>query len=323
MKVLVLLRTDRVDFDELAHRHPQIDFTVTEDPVVFGNVLPEAEVLITANNCFDATISSRLKETPGKLRWIQLTTSGVDSALRAGGFPKGVIVTNGAGVSAPMVAEHAFALMLAVGHRVPDFISDARERRWRRDLKAGMTALFQKTLCIVGIGAIGQEAARRARAFGMTVIGVSRNYRADDLIDEVYPRERLHDAFAHADVVLLSTVASAETVDMINVRSLAAMKRGAILVNIARGDLIDEDALAAACHDGGLAGAGLDVTKIEPLPESSPLWNLPNVILSPHLAGGGADNSRLILQLLDENLRRYTKGEPLTRVVDWESISVA
>ncbi|MGE0651899.1 MAG: D-2-hydroxyacid dehydrogenase [Alphaproteobacteria bacterium] len=322
MRVLVLMRSDRVDFDELARRHPEIDFAVTEDPVVFGKALPEAEVLITANNYFDKSVSARLKETRGKLRWIQLTTSGVDGALRAGGFPKGVIVTNGAGVSAPMVAEHAFALMLAVGHRVPDFIMDAQRRAWRRDLKAGMTALFQKTLCIVGLGAIGQEAAKRARAFGMTVIGVSRDYRADGLIDEVFPRARLHDAFAKADVVLLSTVASAETVDMINARSLAAMKRGAILVNIARGDLIDEDALAAACRDGWLAGAGLDVTKVEPLPDSSTLWGLPNIIVSPHLAGGGADNSRLILELLDENLRRYTKGEPLIRVVDWESIVI-
>jgi phosphoglycerate dehydrogenase-like enzyme len=316
------MRPDRVDFDELARRHSEIDFTVTEDPVVFGKVLPDAEVLITANNYFDVAVSATLRATPGRLRWIQLTTSGIDSALRAGGFPKGVIVTNGAGVSAPMVAEHAFALMLAVGHRVPDFITDAQRRAWRRDLKEGMTALFQKTLSVVGLGAIGQEAAKRARAFGMTVIGVSRDYRADGLVGEVYPRERLHDAFAKADVVLLSTVASAETADMINARSLAAMKRGAILVNIARGDLVDEDALAAACRDGRLAGAGLDVTKVEPLPDSSPLWDLSNVIVSPHLAGGGADNSRLILELLDENLSSYIRGEPLTRVVDWESIAI-
>lgn len=323
MKIVALMRRGRFDLDALARRHPAHDFVLAEDGAALPGALPGAKVLITSNAHYDAAVAALVKAHGTALGWIQLTTSGVDAALRAGGFPKGVIVTNGAGMSAPMVAEHGFALMLMVGHRLRDLEAAAGRRDWRRDLKSGMVALYRRTICIVGLGAVGQEAARRARAFGMTVIGVSRAYAPDGLVDEVYPRERLADALARADFVMLATVATAETVNMIDAAALAAVKPGAILVNVARGDLVDEDALAAACRAGRLGGAGLDVVRTEPLPADSPLWTLPNVVLTPHLAGGGADNSGLLLDMVSDNLARYESGRSLTRVVDWENIRLA
>lgn len=323
MKILLFAKRDRFDIDELARRHPDHDFVVIEGREDGARELPDAEVMITWTMGYDADFAAMVKDKARNLKWIQFTSSGIDNVLRAGGFPKGVIVTNSAGLAAPMVAEHAFALMMMVGHRLRDTEAAARARDWRRTIKPDMIALYHKTICIVGLGAIGQEAARRARGFDMNVVGVSRDYRPDTLVDEVYPRERLKEALARADVVLLSTVATADTLDMINADTLTTMKRGTILVNIARGDLVDEDALAAACRDGHLTGAGLDVTKVEPLPDASPLWQLPNVVITPHIAGGGSDNSGLLVDILDENIRRYTAGQPLTRVLDWENMKLA
>lgn len=322
MKIVVYLRRSRFDLDALAPRHPQHRFVFADDADDIARELPDAELLITRTSAYDADFVALAKEYGRSLKWIQLTTSGIDNILKVGGFPRGVIVTNSAGLAAPMVAEHAFALMLAVGHRLREADAAQRTRTWIPDLRPGMTALFRRTICIVGLGAIGQQVAKRAHAFAMNVIGVSRAYRPDALIPDVFPRERLNEALAQADVVLLATTVTAETVRVIGTDALGAIKPGAILVNIARGDLVDEDALVGALRDGRLAGAGLDVTTIEPLPDESPLWDLPNVVITPHAAGGGADTSDILLDMIDDNIRRYTAGEPLARVVDWESIKL-
>jgi phosphoglycerate dehydrogenase-like enzyme len=322
MKIVIYLKPGRFDFAELARRHPDHEFRVPTDLAAFAEDLPGAEVLITWNGPFDAAFAQLVKDRAEGLKWIQFTTSGIDGALRAGGFPPGVLLSNCAGVSAPMVAEHAFALMMMVGHRLREAEAAREARQWNFALKPQMTALFGRTLCIVGLGAIGQEAARRAKGFGMRVIGVSRGYAADELVDHVYGRDDLRAAFAEADMVLLAPALSADTADMIDAGSLAAMKPGAILVNVARGELVDEDALAEACRTGRLAGAGLDVTKVEPLPADSPLWALPNVVITPHIAGGGFDTSARVLEMVDDNIRRYSAGEPLLRLVDWEHIKL-
>lgn len=322
MKTVVLMRPGRIDIAELAARHPEQSFVPVTDAAGLARELPDAEALVTASPHYDAEVAAIVKRAAG-LKWIQFTTSGIDAALRAGGFPDGVIVTNGAGMAAPMVAEHAMALALMVGHRLRDMEQAAARGEWRRDLKESMIALYGRTMCVIGLGAVGREAARRARSFGMRVIGVSRAASPDEFVEQVYARERLAEALAIADVVLLATVASEETADLIDAAAFDAMKQGAILVNVARGELVDEDALAAACRAGRIAGAGLDVAKVEPLPADSPLWRLPNVVVTPHLAGGGADNSSLLVDMIDENLRRYLKGEPLTRIVDWKSIRLA
>jgi phosphoglycerate dehydrogenase-like enzyme len=277
--------------------------------------------LITSNSSYDQASADAVRASG--VKWIQFTMSGIDTALRLGGFTPGAVVTNAAGLSAPMVSEHAFALMLMVGHRLRDTETAAARGQWRREMKANMVALYGKTLCIIGLGAIGQAAAQRGRAFSMTVIGVSRTDVAVENVSQVYPRARMTEALARADFILLATAADAETRNMIGAAAFAAMKPTAILVNIARGDLIDEDALIDACRSGRLAGAGLDVTKIEPLPPDSPLWSLPNVVITPHIAGGGADKASVTFALIEENIRRYAAGEPVLNVVDWRSMKLA
>ncbi|MFM2129791.1 MAG: hypothetical protein RL477_1337 [Pseudomonadota bacterium] len=322
MKAVLYIRPDRFDMAELARRHPAHRFVRVDGAAEAEAEIADAEMLVTWTSAYDEAFAAMLKTKAPKLRWIQMTTSGVDSILRAGGFPEGVVVTNSAGLSAPMIAEHAIAMALMLAHRLRDYDAAFARRGWERDIKDRMMSFFRKTVCIVGVGAIGQETAKRLKPFGMKIIGVSRAYKPDDLFEEVYPRARLKEALARADVVLVSTIVTADTVDMINDETLAAMKKGAILVNIARGDLVDEDALYRALRDGHLTGAALDATKVEPLPAASPLWTLPNVAITPHISSGGADNSAVLLDIIDDNIRRFDAGRPLTRRVDWENMKL-
>lgn len=322
MKIVLHAPVGRqIDYTPLQKRFPDHPIVTTRDLGALAREIVDAEVLIASNRPYLPDMVEAINANQKALKWIQFTTSGIDKALRSGGFPPGVIVTNSAGLAAPILAEHAFALFSALGRRLRKVEARQREHVWDRDaIAAEVTALTFKTLCVIGMGATGQEAAKRARAYDMKVIGVSRAYEPDELVDEVVPRERVDEALAEADYVLLSMPAVAETRDFINADRLRAMKKTAFIVNVARGDLIDEDALVAACAAGEIGGAGLDVTKTEPTPPDSPLWDAPNVIVTPHVAGAGADNAPRLFQIIGENLTLYLAGKPLKRRLDWENM---
>ena len=214
--------------------------------------------------------------------------------------------------------------MLAVTHKFRAIEAATKDHNWQRDeISATVIPLQGQTLAIIGMGATGQAMARKARAFDMRVIGVSRAYEADDLVDEVFPRDRVNEALAQADVVLMSMPSTAETRGFLDADKFAAMKPTAYVINIARGDLINEADLIAACQSGAIGGAGLDVMVAEPMPADNPLWDVENIILSPHIGGGGSaggiDTS--MFDLLAENIRLHMAGEPLKRVVDWENMA--
>lgn len=320
MKIVVLLRRGHIDLDKLAPRHPEHQFILVEDTAKLEKELADAEMLITSNTAYDRTAAIAVGAS--KLKWIQFTMTGIDPALRLGRFPSETIVTNCAGFSAPYVSEHAFALMLAIGRCLRQSDAAHAQHEWKRDIKSGVISLNGKTICIIGMGYIGQESARRARAFGMKVIAVSRSDKPIAEVSAIYPRERLPEAMAIADVILVATEATGETTDMIDEAAFAAMKPRAILVNIARGDIIDENALVATLRAGKLAGVGLDVLKQEPPPKESPLWSFPNVLITPHMAGGGGgtDKAAQVFDLIDDNISRYTEGRPLNRVVNWQAM---
>ena len=324
MKIVFHAIPARHDIAELVKRFPEHQMVVAPDLVALAREIADAEVFVVSIQAYAPEFATLVNGNQKKLKWIQFTTSGIDKAVRAGGFPDGVLVTNCAGVSAPGVAEHAFALFMMVGRRFRDVDQATRAKHWtREELRPRMIALHGRTLCIAGLGAVGQEAAARAKAFGMKVIGISRAYRADHLVAEVYTRAHCKEALAMADFVLLSMSATSDAADFINADTLAVMKRTAIIANIARGDLIDEDALVAACREGRVAGAGLDVTKIEPTPRDSPLWTVPNIVITPHVAAAGADNSERMFEIIGDNIQRYVAGRPLTRVVDWPKLRSA
>jgi phosphoglycerate dehydrogenase-like enzyme len=183
--------------------------------------------------------------------------------------------------------------------------------------------LEDATLVIVGFGAIGQEIARKAKAFDMRVITVTRAGRAGPTVDQAVTREQLLEVLPHADVVVLCLPVEPNTIRLFGDAEFTRMKSDALLVNVGRGDLVDEVALIRALTARRIGGAALDVTTVEPLPSDSPLWTFDNVLISPHSAGCGHDGAERFNTLITENLRRYRAGEPLLGAVDWERLAVA
>ena len=255
----------------------------------------------------------RLLARVPNLRWIHTISAGVDHLL----FPElresDAILTNASGVFNIPIAETVMAYILAVVKRLPEFWAHQREHRWE---KLPLRELRGLTVGIVGLGDIGAEVARLCRAFGMRVLGLRRRPAPSDLADEVLPPDRLQDLLARSDFVVIAVPLTAETRGMIGRAELAAMKPDAWLVNISRGAIVDEEALIEALRAGRIGGACLDVFAEEPLPPESPLWDMPNVIITPHNSWSSPHIEEREIALFLENLRRYVAGEPLLNVVD-------
>jgi phosphoglycerate dehydrogenase-like enzyme len=217
------------------------------------------------------------------------------------------------------MAEHAVALMLALARNLPGFARDQAEHRWRRMMAEHrhVVELGGKTILVMGVGEVGGHMARICKlGLGMRVLGMARTREANPHVDRYVDRADLHAALGEADVVSLSMPVTAVTRQIIDRGALAAMKPTAYIVNVARGQLVDEAAMTEALRDGRLAGAGLDAVAVEPLASDSPLWDLPNVIITPHTS---AVTDRLGDHFVDfwaENIRRFAEGEPLLGGVD-------
>jgi phosphoglycerate dehydrogenase-like enzyme len=253
-----------------------------------------------------------------RLRWLQLLSTGQE-ALDQHGVPPQVTVTSVGNSSAAVVAEHAMALLLALVRQLPDAAVQGRQEKWDRGLAARIGSVEGQVLCLAGYGRIGKELAMRALAFGMKCIAVNRSGRNDapELAQAVFPVERLHEALAQADAIAISLPLARDTRGLFGAREWAACKRGARVVNVGRGAVIDTDSLVAALQSGQLAGAGLDVTDPEPLPDGHPLWTAPGVLVTPHVGGAGSPAGlQRLAELVLENVRRFKAGEPLTNTVD-------
>jgi phosphoglycerate dehydrogenase-like enzyme len=251
------------------------------------------------------------------LKWIQFTTVGIDIALKAG-LPEGVWVTNSGDVSQRVLAGHAMALMLGVMRGFRRFEPLRAQRDYARQvLPRYMMAPDGARMVILGMGRIGQDIARKAKAFDMEVICVTRSpVPAVPEIDCVVPREKVDEVLPIADIVMVAMPLDAGTQGFLSAERIGLMKETAVFVNISRGKVVDEAALARALADGRILGAGLDAFAQEPLPAASPLWDLPNVLMTPHVGGnGGRELWRRMSELVRDNMRRYLAGAPLKHVV--------
>jgi phosphoglycerate dehydrogenase-like enzyme len=291
---------------------PEVELIVVEDLAGLAAALPAAEALVTMGQLYGAETAELLRRDGKRLRWIQLLTAGYDGLIFHG-VPQGVTISNAGDCYSPMVAEHAMALLLALVRRLPEMLANQARHAFDRSFVPRLGSLDGATLAIVGFGSIGREVALRARPFGMRVIGLTRSARPDPLADEIHPMTALHAVLGRADAVVLAVPLSAQTRHLIGAAELAACQKRAILINVARGGIVDPVALAAALRSGQIAGAGLDVTEPEPLPPEDPLWTCPHLIISPHVAALG---SAAVLQCLAEltagNLRRFLAGGTLT-----------
>jgi phosphoglycerate dehydrogenase-like enzyme len=288
-----------------------------EDEEEFLAVLAEAEVLYD----FPRGYVRDLMEVAPNLRWVQGSMAGAgEVAKKAGLLETDVVVTTASGVYSGPLAEFVLMALLQHAKNLDKLRRDRAEKAWRQ---THTDTLEGKTLCIVGMGNIGWAIAERVRPFGTRVVGVKRTVREDDpawpRADELYSTDRLHDALGEADYVAVTLPGTPQTQHLVDAGAIGAMKPGAYFVNVGRGTVVDEEALVKALQSGHLSGAALDVFEVEPLPEESPLWELPNVIVSPHATDmvPSIINKRQT-DLFCKNLRRYLDGEPLVNVLDKE-----
>ncbi|MBP6627550.1 MAG: D-2-hydroxyacid dehydrogenase [Arenimonas sp.] len=257
-----------------------------------------------------------LAAAPG-LRWIQAFSVGVENCVVVPGLlERGIVLTNMQRTSGPPIAEHAIAMAMALARGLPQFSRRQVAGQWD-DTNPGMREVGGRTLLVVGLGGIGTEVARRGHALGMRVIAVRNSSReGPDYVAKVgLPNEMLALA-AEADVVVNAVPLTPETTNIFNRAFFDALPRGATFINVGRGRSVVTDDLVAALQSGQLGGAGLDVTEPEPLPAGHPLWAMPNVLITPHVAAQSDVQGPRTWILLAENLRRFSEGEPLLNVVD-------
>ncbi|MPY96227.1 MAG: D-2-hydroxyacid dehydrogenase [Acidimicrobiia bacterium] len=259
-----------------------------------------------------------LLEAAPKLRWVHATASGVDGFLYPAFRDGDVVLTGEKGLVGGHLADHAFGLLLALTRRIAAAVRlgaggwDHRERMRQEELE-----LESLVMGIVGFGGTGRAMARRARAFGMTCLAVDEpGATPGDGVAEVWPTSRLHDLLGASDVVAVCCPLTDSTRGLFDDARFAAMKPGAILLNVTRGEVVDGDALVRALSSGTLGGAGLDVAPLEPLPAEHPLWGFENVVMTPHTAGASQHRARRNLERFCDNLRRYRNGDELVGVVD-------
>lgn len=250
------------------------------------------------------------------LRWSQQLGAGADWLSAYTDFVNSdVILTNASGVHGIPISEHILALMFALSRKIHDSVRNQTLHEW--DRRGNLGEIEGSTMGLLGVGAIGSKTAQKAKALGMKVLGYRRNPgQSDPNVDEMFGPEGLNDLIARSDWVVLTVAATPETDGLIGENQLRAMKPSAYIINIARGKVIDEEALIAALGKKWIAGAGLDVFAREPLPEDSPLWDMKNVIITPHFAGATPYYIDRLMDIFTENLRRYQAGEPLINVVN-------
>jgi len=277
----------------------RLDTLLSEAEVIFGLRFPQ----------------DVLTRSP-RLRWMQTMSAGIDRFLDAEMAASPVTLTNVSGIHATPISEFVLGLMLMFAKNAPQHFQMKQEKQWKR---LPPSILRCRTVGIVGLGSIGREVARLAKGFGMRVLATRRTTKEEGRtrnVDLLLPADQLRRLLAESDFVVLAVPVTAETRGLIGEEELRAMKSTAYLINISRGATLDEEALVHALEEHWIAGAGLDVFAAEPLPPDSRLWELPNVIFSPHVAGGMEDYAQRATERFVENLRRYLDGKKLRHVVD-------
>jgi phosphoglycerate dehydrogenase-like enzyme len=276
--------------------------------------LARAEVLLALHTPRDL-----IKLAPG-LRWLQGIGAGVEQFARAGVPRERVVVTNASGLSAGSMAEFVIGRLLEIWKRFREMEEHQRAHRYVQTY--GRT-FAGSAIGIVGLGHIGNAVASRARALGARVLGLRRTHRPGDSSDvahELFGPAQLHEMLARCDAAVIAAPATPDTAHLIDAKALAALPRGAVLVNVARGSLVDEAALAQALAGGQLGAAALDVFEQEPLPASSPLWSLPTCYISAHSSVSTDRYMDDVLDLFADNLARYVAGQPLRNQVDMKAL---
>ena len=299
--------------DQLRRDFPQHTFLDAWDRAALRRVLPGADV------AFTPFIDRDVFTSASRLRWVQSPAVGVGSLRFPELLASPVVITSARGIRARSMAEHVLGVTIALARLLPAALRAQAIHRWaQEELEPEARTLQGQRMGIVGLGAIGLELVKIAAPFGFRISAIRRRVGAPppDGVEAVWTPDRLPDLLSQSDVIVLAAPHTPETTRLIGRAQLDQIKHGALLVNVARGKLVDDEAVVDALRDGRLGGAALDVFTREPLDPSSPYWDLPNVIVTPHTSGGMKDYWTPLVALFSDNLRRFEKGEPLLNVVD-------
>ncbi len=313
MKLLIAMPWSQQQIEDAQRTFPQVQFTAAADQDDILREIVDAEIIFGG-------ISREAFLAAKQLKWIQNPGAGVERLARIPEIAESdVTVTNTRGAHAATIAEHTFGLLISLTRQLPRLLQAQREHDWLRQFDGPQVGLTGLTLGVVGMGNIGRAIAKRGHAFDMNVIGVDVNeVPKPDFVAELRLLEGLDDLMRRSDVVAVAAPITPETAGMLGPEQLRLLKPTAYLLVVSRGGIIDEDTLIQMLNDGQLAGAGLDVMATEPLPQDSPLWDTPNLLLTPHCSGRSSYTSVAGRAIFYENLRRYLAKEPLTNLVDME-----
>lgn len=286
----------------LEPQFPEVTFHSALDLDEAEEIIKETHILIAIGHVFGDDFIRHAS----KLEWIQSLITGTDTLVALKTLKKEVLITSGRGIHGPQMSEMAFLHMLNLARGYPRMLRNQDQRVWER---WPQPLLYKKTVGILGIGVIAEELARKCKAFHMTVYGISSTPREVQGIDRFFRREELPKVAAMVDYLIILVPYSPETDRIVDGAVISAMKPGAFLINLARGGVLDEDALLEALKAGKIAGAGLDVYSQEPLPENHPFWGMKNVMMTPKLGGMSDIYPEQVMPILEKNLRHFLDGE--------------
>ncbi len=295
--------------------HPEISFVFRDDD-------DEVSDIGDADAFIGWQVDESLIQNAAHLRWVQAMSAGVEHFPAATMASRDIVLTNASGAHAINIGEHVLAMMLAFARQIPLLVREQDQGRWNdHPMRERVFELESQTLLIIGAGQIAEAVAVRAKGFGMRVVGVRRH---DDRptppgFDEVAGLDQLDHMLPGADHVAVCVPLTDDTHHLLDARRIGLMRQGVHIFNIGRGAVIDQGALIRALESGHVAGAGLDVTDPEPLPEESPLWPMPNVLITSHTSGASPRYLDRAIAIASDNITRWQRGQPLRNVVDLDA----
>ncbi|MBH1940807.1 D-2-hydroxyacid dehydrogenase [Mobilitalea sibirica] len=287
-----------------------ISLNVRKHDEVTMEMVQKAEII------FGWPSKEQLREAKN-LKWLHLPSAGADRFVDKESYcNKEIVLTNSSGVFGLPIAEHVFAMILSYNRKLQEYAYQKAERKWQG--VSGERDFYGSTIGIIGMGDIGTEVAKRAKVWGANVLGIKRTItETPEYVDRIYSTEEIDKVLAESDYIVLALPSTPKTQEIISEEKLKIMKSDAFIINVGRGSLINQEALIKALKEGWIGGAGIDVTTPEPLPEDNPLWELPNVIITPHSSGGSPSNDKRRMNIFLDNLNRYLKHQPLRNTVDF------
>jgi D-2-hydroxyacid dehydrogenase (NADP+) len=309
MKILVTIELADRHLEMLRNASADVEVLVASSKDDALEMIPEADVLVGGFNL-------ELYRRAERLQWVQSWGAGVDGVLFKEFVDSEILLTSAKGTVGVHLAEHAMALLFSLTRGIGTAV---REARWdnRMTIRKSSWELIDRTMGIVGLGGTGQDLAIRAAAFGTRIIAVDpEDVDVPGCVESCWGMERFHELLGTSDIVAICAPLTAESEGLFDAAAFEAMQNHALLINVTRGRIVDEGALVSALKSGQIGGAGLDVTPQEPLPQDHELWSLPNVVITPHTAGGSPNRDDRLMELITANIERFKNGKPLLSEID-------